>query len=380
LYTITSKRGVRVRASSQRDSEEVGLLKYGSHFHLLESAEVDGHLRLRTSTGWITAKFPSGVVTAVQTTAEDIIERCMLDSMPEELVSTPVSIEEVGNRKLFKAFLSRVIDDESSVELTFHGTPTKNVEKIVAKGLRPSDTGLFGAGVYVGTHAGKAHNYTRPDPEGWRHMFCVLVDVGPATINRTGEKKKATLATSTDSMDNPTEYCFFERDRLFISHLITYRVNEDGKVTKDAEKDAFRREFLRAVARGAEQAADRTQTPEAPSRNTLKMQQRDRIASTGSIVERTSSINSNHSIRNTLKVPHRDRTASAASSIDSNHSTRERASSIASNNSTESTNKQKRKQSNRKKKRASSIASNSSTESIKQQKQKKKDSARKRFS
>jgi len=195
---------------------------------------------------------PDGKTCAIPTNADDIIHRCMLDSMPAELVEMG-SVEEVGNEKLFRAFLLRVAETNSSIELTFHGTPAKNVEKIITQGLRPSDSGLFGAGVYVGAHAGKAHNYTRPDVSGWRHMFCVIVDVGQAVINLNAAKGNV-RETSTDSLDNPTEYCFFERDRLFISHLITYRTLEVPGGEKEAKRK-FKAELLRAV----ERSRDRTQ-------------------------------------------------------------------------------------------------------------------------
>ena len=91
---------------------------------------------------------------------EAMIEKIFFDSMPAAHVEM-VSIQPVGNVWLLKKFLKRVAQEGSSVELTFHSTSEDIVPLVLKNGLRTThcEHGLFGAGAYVGSHAGLAHKY-----------------------------------------------------------------------------------------------------------------------------------------------------------------------------------------------------------------------------
>lgn len=105
--------------------------------------------------------------------------------------------------------------------MTFHGTRAEHVGQIISEGLHPDAcvTGAYGRGAYVGTHAGLAHQYADPDEEGYRHMAAILVIVGSHVVK--GEQGEQPATTAVDSMVNPTQYCFVDEDRLYVSHMIT---------------------------------------------------------------------------------------------------------------------------------------------------------------
>eukprot|EP00747_Dinoflagellata_sp_TGD_P223659 gnl/TRDRNA2_/TRDRNA2_95291_c0_seq1.p1 gnl/TRDRNA2_/TRDRNA2_95291_c0~~gnl/TRDRNA2_/TRDRNA2_95291_c0_seq1.p1 ORF type:complete len:469 (-),score=79.36 gnl/TRDRNA2_/TRDRNA2_95291_c0_seq1:38-1378(-) len=174
------------------------------------------------------------------------------DSMPEKYVEIR-SIQQVMERSLLKKFLKRVADARSSVETTWHGTRAEHVESILKNGLIPAlcSTGAYGKGSYVGTHAGVAHQYADPDGEGWRHMLVLLVAVGNHVVK--GHQGEQAAVTAMDRLRNPTQYCFVDEDRLYISHLITYRVTSSVfHYVGGGYEDPFQRALTMAVLRAAQ--------------------------------------------------------------------------------------------------------------------------------
>ena len=176
-----------------------------------------------------------------------MIERIFFDSMPAAHVEM-VSIQPVGNVRLLKKFLKRVAQEGSSVELTFHSTYENVVPLVLQNGLRTThcQVGLFGSGAYVGSHAGLAHKYSRPNKHGWRRMFAVLVNPGKEVIQGNRDLKKSEV-TSTDQIWSPQQYCFFDADRIFVSHLITYQV-----LGVDERGGDFSRALMNAIERAGE--------------------------------------------------------------------------------------------------------------------------------
>jgi len=157
----------------------------------------------------------------------DLICRLFFDSMPEDFI-TIESIRQVMQPEALRKFLTKVSEERASVETTFHGTRPELADKVVNHGLDTSicQTGAYGRGAYVGTHAGIAHQYADPDANGLRHMCVVLVVLGSQVVKgREGEREKV---TATDRLVNPTQYCFVEDSRLLVSHLIVYRVPPGG--------------------------------------------------------------------------------------------------------------------------------------------------------
>jgi len=151
----------------------------------------------------------------------DIVKRLFLDSMPAKFI-TIWNIKRVVNPHLFRRFLARVAEDRASVEATFHGTRTECTESILRDGFltSTSSTAAYGFGVYVGTHAGVAHQYADPDVAQRRHICLVLVVVGGRVVQ--GKSQRTARMTAVDNSVNPTQYCFVDEDRLLVSHLIEY--------------------------------------------------------------------------------------------------------------------------------------------------------------
>jgi len=182
--------------------------------------------------------------TPVFSGVEAVIADLFFDSMPRSHVEIE-SIARVSNKELLKKFLVKVTEQRSSVEATFHGTQESNIGKIISEGLSAGSCqrGLYGKGAYVGTHAGLANKYTSVGRGGRRHMFVVLVDVGTRIVQ--GIKGKRHSVTAVDEEWNPSQYCFVEEDRLFVSHLITYVITN--------EKGPFSRILSNAVIRSGQQ-------------------------------------------------------------------------------------------------------------------------------
>lgn len=178
------------------------------------------------------------------------VEKAFFDSMPRRLVEIE-AVEAVVNVKLLQEFLCRVVEEESSVEATFHGTRPEYVESIMQEGLLTDccSTSNYGLGAYVGTHAGIAHLYTDPDVTGRRFMGVVLVVVGRTVVK--GKRGRRHQTTSMDNLVNPTQYCFVDKARLLLSHMITYRLREDEKPkrTGGGWDDPFARAMAAAVRR-----------------------------------------------------------------------------------------------------------------------------------
>jgi len=179
------------------------------------------------------------------------IENIFFDSIPRKHVEIR-SIEQVLRIDLLKRFLRKVADDFASIEATFHGTREEYVKDILDVGLNPNlcATGAYGRGAYVGTHAGVAHQYADPNEEGWRHMLVILVIVGSSVVK--GREGEQCPSTALDSLVNPTQYCFVEEDRLYCSHLITYRVlKSSNRRTGGGWEDPFQRKLTCAVTKAA---------------------------------------------------------------------------------------------------------------------------------
>eukprot|EP00927_Polykrikos_kofoidii_P044359 TRINITY_DN38343_c0_g2_i1.p1 TRINITY_DN38343_c0_g2~~TRINITY_DN38343_c0_g2_i1.p1 ORF type:complete len:923 (+),score=95.06 TRINITY_DN38343_c0_g2_i1:117-2885(+) len=168
---------------------------------------------------------PTGSCCLVQDSQKDrsLVERLIFDSMPKRFVRIE-SVASVINPRLANRFLERVAAEKACVEATFHGTRVEHVDNILRAGLLPesSSTKAYGHGVYVGTHAGVAHQYADPGTDGRRFMCVVLVVVGSEVVK--GEQGQMAAVTAMDRLVNPTQYCFVDADRLLVSHLITYRV------------------------------------------------------------------------------------------------------------------------------------------------------------
>lgn len=177
------------------------------------------------------------------------VERLFFDSMPRRHVRID-SVETVINPGLLKRFLERVTKEEACVEATFHGTRQEASEAILRNGLVPDKNGIaaYGHGVYVGTHAGVAHQYATPDDSGRRFMCVVLVVVGSRVVK--GAQGANSTVTQLDRLVNPTQYCVVDSDRLLVSHLITYRVvGGQPRRIGGGFDDPFQRRLSRAVER-----------------------------------------------------------------------------------------------------------------------------------
>lgn len=152
----------------------------------------------------------------------EAVRLLFLDSIPEWAIEIE-SVHQVLQPQLLKRFLERAAADGESIEVTFHGTRAEHVGQILHEGLNPNVcvTAAYGRGTYVATHAGIAHQYADPDENGWRHMCVVLAAVGSKLVK--GKEREQQSAVAVDRLVNPTQYCFIEEDRLYVSHLITYR-------------------------------------------------------------------------------------------------------------------------------------------------------------
>eukprot|EP00928_Gymnodinium_smaydae_P003396 TRINITY_DN11219_c2_g1_i2.p1 TRINITY_DN11219_c2_g1~~TRINITY_DN11219_c2_g1_i2.p1 ORF type:complete len:331 (-),score=15.07 TRINITY_DN11219_c2_g1_i2:274-1266(-) len=179
-----------------------------------------------------------------------VVEHLFIESMPKDMVEI-VSVEYVVNAKLLMRFLRRVSYERASIEATWHGTRPTNVNAILSEGLLASvcNTGAYGRGSYVGTHAGVAHQYADPNDEGLRFMCLVLAVVGSKATKGTKGRKPST--TALDRMVNPTQYCFVEEDRLLVTHLITYRISSQLRTRRRGGgfEDPFQKSLERAVIR-----------------------------------------------------------------------------------------------------------------------------------
>jgi len=180
-----------------------------------------------------------------------LVEHVFFDSLPRKHIEIKQT-EQVLRLDLLKKFLTKVADEASSVEICWHGTQEKYVDEILEKGLNPNlcATGAYGRGAYVGTHSGVAHQYADPNEEGWRHMCCVLVVVGSSVVK--GTEGTQSVATTCDRLVNPTQYCVVEQDRLYSSHLITYRVTKmHSRRTGGGWEDPFQRKLCSALSKAA---------------------------------------------------------------------------------------------------------------------------------
>eukprot|EP00930_Biecheleria_cincta_P018242 TRINITY_DN14276_c0_g2_i1.p1 TRINITY_DN14276_c0_g2~~TRINITY_DN14276_c0_g2_i1.p1 ORF type:complete len:913 (-),score=119.37 TRINITY_DN14276_c0_g2_i1:239-2977(-) len=170
-----------------------------------------------------------GCASSTQGTAEEgraqeceAVQQLFLDSIPEWAIEIE-SVHQVLQPQLLKRFLERVAADGESIEVTFHGTRSEHIGQILQEGLNPNvcATAAYGRGAYVATHAGIAHQYADPDENGRRHMCVALAAVGSKLVK--GKEREQQFAVAADRVVNPTQYCFIEEDRLYVSHLITYR-------------------------------------------------------------------------------------------------------------------------------------------------------------
>eukprot|EP00928_Gymnodinium_smaydae_P037586 TRINITY_DN26064_c0_g2_i1.p1 TRINITY_DN26064_c0_g2~~TRINITY_DN26064_c0_g2_i1.p1 ORF type:complete len:1036 (+),score=63.86 TRINITY_DN26064_c0_g2_i1:61-3168(+) len=182
----------------------------------------------------------------------DMVRELFLDSMPQEFVQIE-SIEMIKQPELLKRFLKKVAEERASVETTFHGTREEFTAIIAEEGLNANvcQTGAYGIGAYVGTHAGVAHQYADPNDSGLRHMYLVLVVAGSRIVK--GHQAEQYTVTAGDQLTNPTQYCFVDEQRLFISHLIRYRVIGTGgrKRIGGGWSDPFQTKLSAAIRRAA---------------------------------------------------------------------------------------------------------------------------------
>lgn len=184
-----------------------------------------------------------------------LVEKLFYDSVPRKHVEIEC-IEPVLRPELLQRFLRKVAEEDTIIEACWHGTQEHHVDPIVNNGLNPSlcATGAYGRGAYVGTHAGVAHQYADPNEDGWRHMFCILVVVGSSVVKGV-EGRESAGVTQCDRLINPTQYCFVDEERLFCSHLVTYRVNQmTNRRTGGGWEDPFQRKLVSAVTRAAKRS------------------------------------------------------------------------------------------------------------------------------
>lgn len=182
----------------------------------------------------------------------EIVRRLFLDSMPEACVEIE-SIRPMVQVHLLKRFLKVVAEERASVEATFHGTRLESLRGVWEKGLLPDmcAIGAFGKGSYVATHAGIAHQYAFADRRGYKYMCVVLTVPGSKAIKgRIGEEPSV---TAMDRLSNPTQYCLVDGARLYVSHVITYRVtNNFGGRVGGGWEDPFQKALSTAVLRSAQ--------------------------------------------------------------------------------------------------------------------------------
>jgi len=183
----------------------------------------------------------------------EVVKNLFFDSMPESIVTID-SIEQLISPKLLRRFLKSVAKERGAVEATFHGTKPELAKKIVLEGLSTSicQTGAYGFGAYVGTHAGVAHQYADADKYERRYMCLVLVVAGSEVVRgQQGEQTRG--ATAMDKLSNPTQYCFMDEERLLVSHLITYRAKGSAKKRiGGGYQDLYQIELSAAVKRAAQ--------------------------------------------------------------------------------------------------------------------------------
>jgi len=178
-----------------------------------------------------------------------MIERLFYDSMPKQYVIVD-TVDVAINPPLLKRFLSRVAQERTSIEATFHGTRPEYAAEILREGLlvKECNTACYGLGAYVGTHAGVAHQYADPDSLGNRFMYVVLVALGPRVVK--GKQGVQAEVTAADRLINPTQYCFVEEDRLAVTHAIVYQnVNDVRRRIGGGWEDPFQRKLLAAIQR-----------------------------------------------------------------------------------------------------------------------------------
>lgn len=201
----------------------------------------------RAAGGSFLLQHVAGAVGGGSDASKAVVRRLFLDSIPSTAVDID-RIDQVIRPQLLKRFLEKVAEERASVEVTFHGTRAEHVEQILREGLNPSIcvTGAYGRGAYVATHAGVAHQYADPDENGWRHMCAILVVVGSRVMK--GNKGEAPSVTAVDRLVNPTQYCFLDEDRLYVSHLIRYRVRYVNTCrTGGGFQDLFQRKLCAAI-------------------------------------------------------------------------------------------------------------------------------------
>lgn len=178
-----------------------------------------------------------------------IVRLLFLDSIPEDCIEIE-SIRPLFQLQLLKPFLRVVTEERASVEATFHGTRVESLRGVWEQGLLPGlcAIGAYGRGSYVAAHAGVAHQYCSPDARGYRYMCVVLAAPGcQATKGRPGEEP---VVTAMDRLQNPTQYCFSDPTRLYVSHVITYRVTYTmGRRVGGGWEDPFQRALNTALVR-----------------------------------------------------------------------------------------------------------------------------------
>lgn len=181
----------------------------------------------------------------------DIVRTLFLDSIPEDLVEIQ-SIRHVPNSRLFTRFLERISSEHCSIEATFHGTREEHLQSILLDGLCPDRccTGAYGSGAYLATHSGTAHLYADPGTNVWRHMCVVLFATGKHMVK--GRQGEQASVTAMDRLQNPTQYCVIDDSRMYVSHVITYRVTRQGVFPVGGGwMDPFQRELSLATSRAA---------------------------------------------------------------------------------------------------------------------------------
>ncbi|XP_062870054.1 protein mono-ADP-ribosyltransferase PARP14-like isoform X2 [Trichomycterus rosablanca] len=158
------------------------------------------------------------------------------------LTSTILTIDRIQNETLWrnymnqKAFLERKNNHQKNEKLLFHGTGSKNIEKINDRGFNRSFAGTHGAmignGVYFAVDpAYSAQGYASPDNLGHKRMYLARVLVGDYTTGKQGLLAPPAKSSSTsdlyDSVTNnlitPTMFVIFHDVHAYPEYLITFQ-------------------------------------------------------------------------------------------------------------------------------------------------------------
>jgi len=96
---------------------------------------------------------------------------------------------------------------------------------------------FYGDGVYFAQRFSYSaqYIYSRPDQQGFKHIFQSLVLIGHYTVGRQGLREPPVRDTNndllfdsvTDNVDNPTMFVVFKDNQAYPEYLIRFKTNID---------------------------------------------------------------------------------------------------------------------------------------------------------